>query len=74
MIIECDVDGNDRTLRIAGGVVLAIGALFLPVGVGWRMPLGILAVVALMTATVRFCPLNALNTCADARSEREAGG
>lgn len=74
--MKCNVGGVDRTLRIVGGVMLGILALFLPVELGWRIVLGVLAVIALVTATVRFCPLNALlglNTCSDARPDAEAG-
>lgn len=76
MVVKRNVDGVDRTLRIVGGVVLAIGALFLPVGLGWRVLLGILAVISPMTATMRLCPLNSLiglKTCADGPPQWQSG-
>ena len=34
--MKYNVGGADRTLRMVGGVVLALGALLLPVDLGWR--------------------------------------
>jgi hypothetical protein len=51
-------------------------ALFLPVDLGWRVLLGILALIALVAATMRLCPLNSLiglKTCADGPPQWQSG-
>jgi hypothetical protein len=64
--MTCNVGGADRGLRIALGVAFVLGALFLNVDTVWRVVLFVMSAIALTTAFIRFCPLNAaigLNTC-----------
>ncbi len=55
-----NVGGFDRTGRIVIGIILAIAALASAhLAMGWRIGALVVAVIALGTATVRYCPLNA---------------
>ncbi len=54
-----NVGGMDRTSRIVIGVLLLLVAFFSPVGMVWRIVALIVAAIALITAAVRYCPLNA---------------
>jgi hypothetical protein len=61
-----NVGGMDRTGRIIVGVVLLVVAAAVPMEMVWRIVALVVAVIALVTATVRFCPANAMlgiNTC-----------
>ncbi len=61
-----NVGGIDRIGRIVIGIVLLIIALVAPIETTWRIVALVIAVIALVTATVRFCPVNAIfgiNTC-----------
>ncbi len=61
-----NVGGMDRTARFVVGVILLIVAAVAPIEMAWRVVALIVALVALVTATVRFCPANLLlgiNTC-----------
>ncbi len=67
--MKCNVGGIDRTARIVLGIVLLVIGLLAPLDLIWRVVVLIVAAVALITATVRFCPANAMfriNTCEDA--------
>ena len=64
--MKCNVGGIDRTGRIVLGIVLLVIGLMAPVEMAWRIVALIIAAIALITATVRFCPANAIfgiNTC-----------
>jgi hypothetical protein len=64
--MQCNVGGVDRTGRIVIGIVLLLLGLLAPMSVGWKVLVFVLAAVALITATIRFCPANYLlgiNTC-----------
>jgi O-antigen ligase len=60
-IMKCNVGTIDRTLRIAGGLILIVLAATGTVGVwGW------IGVVPLLTGVFRFCPaypLLGINSC-----------
>lgn len=58
--MKLNVGGMDRTARFVAGVALAAVALLLPIDMGWRIAAGVVAAVALVTASVQFCPANAL--------------
>lgn len=64
--MKCNVGGIDRTGRIVIGVVLLAVGLAAPLEITWRIVALAVAAIALVTATVRFCPANAafgINTC-----------
>lgn len=64
--MKCNVGGIDRTGRIVIGVVLLIVGLAAPVEMTWRIVALVVAAIALVTAAVRFCPVNAflgLDSC-----------
>jgi hypothetical protein len=66
MAIPFNVGGGDRLFRLLLGVVLAAIAVFTDVAPFWRIIAGVIAAVALVTATFQYCPVNALlgiNTC-----------
>lgn len=66
--MKCNVGGIDRTGRIVIGVVLLVVGLAAPIEMTWRIVALVIAAIALVTATVRFCPANALlglNSCKD---------
>lgn len=70
--MKCNVGGMDRTLRIIIGVALIVLALMVPMSLIWQLLLFAIAAVALITATIKFCPANALfglNSCAAADKE-----
>ncbi len=54
-----NVGGMDRTSRIVIGILLLLIAFFGPIGMAWRIVALIIAAIALITAAVRYCPLNA---------------
>ena len=61
-----NVGGMDRTGRIVVGILLLIVGLVAPIEMTWRIVTLVVAAIALVTATVRFCPANAIlgiNTC-----------
>ena len=64
--MKCNVGGIDRTGRIVLGVALGVVGLAAPIGMTWMIVVLVVAAIALVTATVRFCPANAIlgiNTC-----------
>lgn len=70
--MKCNVGGIDRTGRIVIGIVLLAIGLMVPMDTLWQVVLLVLAAIALVTAVVRFCPVNAaigLNTCEQAKEE-----
>jgi hypothetical protein len=65
-IMKCNVGGIDRTGRIVLGIVLLLVGLTAPIEMTWRIAALVIAAIALVTATVRFCPVNAMlgiNSC-----------
>ena len=66
VIMKCNVGGIDRTGRIVLGIVLLIVGLAAPIELTWRIVALVVAGIALLTATVRYCPANAIlgiNSC-----------
>jgi hypothetical protein len=64
--MKCNVGGIDRTSRIVAGVVLLVVGVAAPVEMTWRVLALAIAAIALVTAFVRFCPVNAafgISTC-----------
>lgn len=64
--MKCNVGGIDRAGRIVIGIALLLVGLAAPLEMTWRIVALVVAAIALVTATVRFCPANALleiNTC-----------
>lgn len=67
--MKCNVGGADRKARIALGVVLVVLNLADVLSGAVALIAWIVAVIALVTAFVRFCPANAMfgiNTCGKA--------
>ncbi|MDO8988441.1 MAG: DUF2892 domain-containing protein [Sideroxyarcus sp.] len=61
-----NVGGIDRIGRFVIGIVLLIVGLLAPIGAMWQAVAFVLAAVAVVTAVVQYCPLNAIfgiNTC-----------
>jgi hypothetical protein len=61
-----NVGGIDRIGRIVVGIVLLVVGLAAPISAMWQIVALVVAAIALITAVVQFCPLNALlgiNTC-----------
>jgi hypothetical protein len=66
VIMKCNVGGMDRTGRIVLGIVLLLVGLAAPIATTWRIVALVIAAIALVTAAVRFCPVNAIfgiNSC-----------
>ncbi len=64
--MEHNVGGIDRIGRIVIGIVLLIVSLAAPLAMTWRVVLLIVAAIALVTAALRFCPVNSMlgiDTC-----------
>ena len=64
--MKCNVGGIDRIGRIVIGIALLVVGLAVPLDMTWRIVSLVIAAIALVTATARFCPANAIfgiNTC-----------
>ena len=64
--MKCNVGGMDRTFRVMLGIMLLLVGLAAPIEMTWRVVALVIAAIALVTATVRFCPVNAIfgiNSC-----------
>jgi hypothetical protein len=64
--MNCNVGGIDRTVRIVLGIALLLVGLLAPLDMTWRVIVLVIAAIALVTAAIRFCPVNAmlgLNSC-----------
>jgi hypothetical protein len=75
--MKCNVGKLDRAARlIIGFALLLVGMLMPSMALGWRAALIVIAAVAIVTATLRYCPANALfgvDTCGrHGRDEQEA--
>lgn len=71
MALTCNVGGADKTIRVVLGVVLLAIGLFAGMSTIWTIVAYAAAVIALLTALIGYCPLNALfgiNTCAPERA------
>lgn len=67
-----NVGGIDRFLRVALGIVLVLVGLFSPISGGVKNIVFIVAVIALFTGVVGFCPLwkiLGINTCKACREK-----
>ena len=67
MALDCNVGGADKITRIVLGVALVALGLLADLGATWTIVAYALAVIALLTALINFCPLNKLlgiDTCA----------
>jgi hypothetical protein len=61
-----NVGGIDRIGRFVIGIVLLVVGLLAPISATWQAIVFVLAAVAVVTAVVQYCPLNAIfgiNTC-----------
>lgn len=66
MALSCNVGGADKTTRLVLGILLIAVGLFANLGTTWTIVVYVVAVIALLTAFVGYCPLNALfgiDTC-----------
>lgn len=66
MNFPCNVGGADKVIRIILGIVLASLPLFVSLSGLWTAVALVLAVIALGTGFVGYCPLNqlfGLDTC-----------
>ena len=64
--MKCNVGGIDRIGRIVVGIVLLVVGIVAPIEMTWRIVALVIAAIALLTAIVRFCPVNAMlgfNSC-----------
>lgn len=64
--MKLNVGGYDRIARFVIGIVLLVVGLTAPVGAAWQLVALVVAAIALLTAVVRFCPINhvfGINTC-----------
>lgn len=71
MAIPCNVGGIDKTLRIVLGILLVAVGFFMDLSATWTIVAYVLAIIALLTALVNYCPLNQLfgiDTCAKAKA------
>ncbi|HEY0665187.1 MAG TPA: DUF2892 domain-containing protein [Gallionella sp.] len=64
--MKSNVGGMDRTGRFVLGAVLLLVGLLVEMEMVWRIVVLVIAAIALVTAAVSFCPVNAMlgiNTC-----------
>ncbi|PKQ32779.1 MAG: DUF2892 domain-containing protein [Actinobacteria bacterium HGW-Actinobacteria-2] len=62
-----NVGNTDKVVRAAIGVIALVAAFLIGITSGWGIVLAVVAVIALVTAAVGFCPLYrvfGINTCA----------
>ncbi len=73
--MKCNVGGNDRTIRIVLGIVLAGVGLFAQLEMTWRVIVLVIAVILLATATMRYCPINdMLDVDTSGKKDEKEGG
>lgn len=66
MVLPCNVGGADKTFRIVLGLALIALVLFVSMSTLWMVAALVVAIIALTTAFVGYCPLNRLlgiDTC-----------
>lgn len=66
MSLTCNVGGADKAIRFVLGLALLAVAVFAQIETHWRVLAAALALIALLTAALGFCPMNSLlgiNTC-----------
>ena len=71
MAIPCNVGGADKATRVGLGVALVAAGYFLAPSATWSIVAYLLAIIALLTSLVGYCPLNQLfgiDTCSKARA------
>jgi uncharacterized membrane protein HdeD (DUF308 family) len=64
--VTCNVGGGDRIFRLVVAALAVVVAAIAPIADGWRIALGVIALIAGVTALVRYCPLNQalhIDTC-----------
>lgn len=64
--MKCNVGGIDMAARLIIGAILLIAAFTVTMSTTWQTVLLVLATIAIVTAVIHFCPLNAMlgiNTC-----------
>lgn len=69
--MKCNVGGVDRNTRIAVGIVLLIAGSVAQIDMVWRIVALVIAAIALITAFVRFCPINAMLGIDTSKSEEK---
>jgi hypothetical protein len=57
--VKRNVGGADRTLRWIAGAGLLTLAFIVDMASGWRLLAFLIGVAAVLTALVRYCPINA---------------
>ncbi len=66
MAIPCNVGGMDKTVRVVLGIALVAAGYFLAPSSIWSIVAYLLAIIALLTGLIGYCPLNQLvgiDTC-----------
>jgi hypothetical protein len=72
--MKSNVGGMDRNGRFALGAVLLLIGLLVEMEMLWRIVVLVIAAIALVTAIVQFCPVNAMlriNTCESESKEKK---
>jgi hypothetical protein len=57
--VKRNVGGADRVLRFVVGITLLTLALVVDMAAGWRLAAFLVGVAAVLTALLRYCPINA---------------
>lgn len=71
MALTCNVGGADKSIRLVLGIALLAVGFFVGMSTTWTIVAYAAAGIALLTALIGYCPLNALfgiNTCAPKQS------
>ena len=71
--MKINVGGLDRAGRFALGGVMLLVALLVQMEMVWHVVVLVVGAIALLTAIVRFCPINAMlriNTCESEGEEK----
>lgn len=64
--MQCNVGGAERGFRLVIGVAAIAAAIIISMDTGWTIGLWVIGAIGLLTALLRYCPLNSLigrNTC-----------
>ncbi len=68
--MECNVGGADRAARAAAGAGLLTASALAEAGTGWKALMAGLGAIGVVTAAIRYCPVNELlgvDTCREPR-------